>query len=174
MEKNEGLGFAARILTSFAPRAVVSREYGRRSRTSVEALMRKIWGYAATQYGHDVGQERVCTFTSRGEQFFNEAYHRIADIETEGRWRSASKALLGKFEYWGPAVALLTEVCAQGMEQQPRASNEIRDCALKCALRFFDLRLAIGCVVTDSEVQTHTEAFAATRPIHAQAVVRDP
>ena len=171
MEKKEGLGFSARILTSFSPRAVITREYGRRSGKPVQQLIRRIWKHAAQVAGHDLepSNSPAYHFSNAGDAAFTEGYHSIADVESGGRWRSASKSVLGKFEYWCPCVAMLTELCARGLGAPSAHGTDISDCALKCAVRFFDLRLALGCIVTDTEVQrshvrVHHEATAAQRP----------
>ena len=172
VEANEGLGFSARILTSFSKRAVFSREWGRRSEEPVKQLCKHIWQSAAQAHGHGRAAEmQPFVFSEEGEACFQESYHEIADVESEGGWPSALKSVLGKFEYWGPCVAQLTELEARACSHTLDPGTTMSAEALKCAIRFFDARLALGCSVVDSEVAAAAASSAgAGRQLPAVAV----
>ena len=153
-ERLQELGFSARVCASFSRRAVVTREHGRRTESPVVAIAKQLWQHLAQSYGHHC--ETVpgpFQLSYRGEQSFQQCYHDIADLEEQGGFGSAMESLLGKFEYWAPSVACLTELQSRSWPQhRSAATSQIDDRALKCALRFFDLRMGRGCTVVDTEV----------------------
>ena len=159
-ERQQELGFSARVCVSFCSRAVVTREHGRRTEAPLVTLVQRIWRHLAQHYGHHLQQAPGPYHLSvRGEAAFQEAYHSIADIEAAGGFGSAVESLLGKFEYWASCIAGMTELQSRAWRSEVLPANgDIDERALKCALRFFDVRLALGCAVVDHEV-----TLAATR-----------
>ena len=153
VEAEHGLGFSARILTSFTRRAVVTREYGFRDEASIAELMQHIWRYVALKCGHHIeGPMTPFQLSGQGESAFMECYFRLAELEQRFAWSSALEAALGKFEYWGPCVAMLTYLQEAAWARSPDLSPCLSDEALKCGIRCFDARVCLGCAVIDHEV----------------------
>ena len=66
-------------------------------------------------------------------------------------WGTAVRGLLGKFEYVVAAQAAFIQMQENAFSRV--TSAYISDNALKCALRFLDLRMALGACVVDAEAE---------------------
>jgi hypothetical protein len=114
VEQRWRLGFSARILFSFAQRAIVQETVGRGPSRPVAALLKHCWGHGCQTYGHDVTPPAAAiSFTQAGQASFKQLYHDVASIEAESGWGTAMKALLGKLEYHVPALGFLNHVVEQ-------------------------------------------------------------
>ena len=74
------------------------------------------------------------------------SFYVLLDI---GGWGTATKAILGKVESVIAAYTGLSHVMARCLE--PSCGCEVSACSFKAAIRFFDLRMALGKFVIDAE-----------------------
>ena len=157
LESKHGLGFSARILFSFACRAMVDPQLGRGSSELVEDLLGLFWAQASSTYGHDHSEPERMFLGREEEEAVNTLYYELGELCSEPGWGGASLSAMGKLEYHIGMMSQLMHILEQGLCQQGLAGG-ISSNAVKCAFRFFDRRLLHGCSVVDYASSTNADA----------------
>ena len=170
LETKHGIGFSARILFSFAHRALIDRDLGRGSTQHVDDLFRKFWSGTCAAVGHDQRNISPMLLSPSQEQAFTELYFEVGELCSENGWGSAAMSALGKLEYHVGMMAQLTQLLEHAFQSDPSEQpTAVSDNALKCALRFFDCRLLHGCAVIDycsADATTSKKRKPAVPPAH--------
>ena len=168
LELNHNMGFCARILFSFAQRAVIDPTFGRGSVFAVGELFKAWLKQVCVNAGHHLAQAPIARFSLAQEAAMETLYGELASRWQGEDWGSAGQAALGKFEYH---VGMMSQLL-HCMSCQPGDIEAMSDCAFKCACRFFDQRLIFGCAVvdytcerSDSDIAAKKRPAAASHPL---------
>ena len=172
------LGMCCRVLFSFCRRVPVPerRADGDTWRGQLNStLCADLWRGAAERCGHGRASDSLedLLFAPGQDLWLEDLLHATDVLLDEGGWGSCARGLLGKCEHVvGTHAALnhMMEVAYTG-----RDASETSDCAVKAAIRFFDLRMALGAAVIDAEVACQVNATPAPkRPMDQNLTAAHP
>eukprot|EP00435_Cladocopium_sp_Y103_P034170 s309_g8.t1 len=153
IERRHDLGFCSRVIFSFSKRGTVAEAPVGRAHGSSRAPLRtdlcqRLWEGTA-DFGHHIAKppNLICRRYLSG--WLESLVHELDVLLDIGGWGTATKAVLGKVETVVAAYAGLNHVMARSLE--PACGCEVSACSFKAAIRFFDLRMALGTSVIDAE-----------------------